>query len=128
MSQQVARYPRPQTARKDARPKRRDIFFHAIKTGRLIGALGKDRRISLARKLFFFGAVLALLLILLFPDALDEAFLSIVLPVVGTVLGVPLDIGFDWVAFALAVVGLLRIFPAPLVAEHYEHVFHKART
>ncbi len=128
MSQQIARYPTPMPpVRKGARPKRRDIFFHAIKTSRLIGALGKDRRISIARKVLFFGSILALLLILLFPDALDEAFLSIVMPVVGTVLGIPLDVGFDWMAFALAVVSLLRIFPAPLVAEHYERVFHRAR-
>jgi hypothetical protein len=39
------------------------------------------------------------------------------------VLGVPLDAGFDWVAFALAVVSLLRFFPAELVAEHYQQIF-----
>jgi hypothetical protein len=107
-----------------ARPRRRDIFFHAIKTSRLIGALSMDRRISLGRKLFFVCSVLLLLLILVFPDVLDEALLSIALPFVGTILGVPLDAGFDWVAFALASVSLLRIFPKEIVGEHYQRLFH----
>ena len=38
-------------------------------------------------------------------------------------LGVPLDAGFDWLAFALAVVTLFRFFPAELVAEHYRRIF-----
>src|SRR5260370_4893229 len=65
----------------------------------------------------------ALLIVLLFPDALNEVVLSTVFPLVGTVLGVPLDAGFDWVAFALAAVSLLRFFPAHLVAEHYRRIF-----
>jgi len=38
-------------------------------------------------------------------------------------LGVPLDAGFDWVAFALVVVTLLRFFPAEILAEHYRRIF-----
>ncbi|HEX7733226.1 MAG TPA: hypothetical protein VF458_00130 [Ktedonobacteraceae bacterium] len=106
-------------------PKRRDIFFHFIKTGRLIGALSSDRRISIVRKVLFFAIILALLAVLLFPDVLDEIGLSLALPVVGTVLGVPVDAGFDWIAFALASVSLLRIFPAEIVSEHYQHLFVK---
>ena len=107
-----------------ARPKRRDIFFHFIKTGRLIGALTKDRRVSIARKVFFFAIILVLLAILAFPDALDEIGLSVIMPFVGTVLGIPLDAGFDWIALALFSVSLLRIFPAEIVSEHYERLFH----
>jgi hypothetical protein len=110
---------------KPIHPKRRDIFFHLIKTGRLIGALGEDRRISILRKVFFFGSLLLLLLILLFPDIFDETILSIILPFVGTLLGIPLDAGLDWIAFALASVSLLRIFPAEIVAEHYQRLFKK---
>lgn len=106
------------------RPRRRDIFFHFIKTGRLIGALSKDRRVSIVRKVLFFAIILALLAILIFPDTIDEIGLSIVLPLVGTVLGVPLDAGFDWGAFALVSVSLLRIFPAAIVSEHYQNLFH----
>jgi uncharacterized membrane protein YeaQ/YmgE (transglycosylase-associated protein family) len=123
MSQQIMNRAAP---RKVARPRRRDVFFHLIKTGKLIGALATDRRISLVRKVLFFGAILGLLAILFFPDFFDEVFLSIVMPLVGTVLGIPLDAGFDWVAFALALVSLLRIFPAEIVGEHYQHLFQKA--
>jgi len=108
---------------KRARPRRFDIFWHAAKTGRLIKALTTDRRVALWRKALFFGSIGALLIVLLFPDALNEVVLSTVFPLVGTVLGVPLDAGFDWVAFALAVVSLLRFFPAELVAEHYRQIF-----
>jgi len=123
MSQQIMNRAAP---RKVTRPRRRDVFFHLIKTGKLIGALATDRRISLVRKVLFFGAILGLLAILFFPDFFDEVFLSIVMPLVGTVLGIPLDAGFDWVAFALALVSLLRIFPAEIVGEHYQHLFQKA--
>lgn len=108
-----------------ARPKRLDIFLHASKTFKLIGALLTDRRIPLWRKLLFFGFVAGLLVILLFPDALNEFVLSTVIPLAGTVLGIPIDAGFDWIAFALALVSLLRFFPPELVAEHYRYVFQK---
>lgn len=108
---------------KRARPRRFDTFWHAAKTGRLIKALLTDRRVPFWRKALFFGSIGALLIVLLFPDALGEVVLSTVFPLVGTVLGVPLDAGFDWVAFALAVVSLLRFFPDELVAEHYRQIF-----
>ncbi|HLI69171.1 MAG TPA: hypothetical protein VKV19_05380 [Ktedonobacteraceae bacterium] len=125
MTQRTTQTANRAVSHKVSRPKGRDIFFHAIKTGRLIGALSRDRRISIFRKVLFFGLVLGLLIILLFPDILDETFLSIVLPLLGTILGVPLDIGFDWVAFALAVIALLHIFPAEIVGEHYQRLFHR---
>ncbi len=104
-------------------PKRRDIFLHLGKTLKLIGALVTDRRVPLWRKALFVASIGGLLLILFFPDAINEVVLSTVLPVVGTVLGVPLDAGFDWVAFALVVGSLLRFFPAELVSEHYRRIF-----
>ncbi len=107
------------------RPRRRDIFFHFVKTGRLIGALFKDRRVSIVRKVSFFVVILALLAFLAFPDAIDEIGLSFVLPLVGTILGIPLDAGFDWIAFALLSVSLLRIFPAEIVSEHYQRLFKR---
>ncbi len=108
-----------------AQPKRRDIFLHGVKTFKLIGALLADPRIALWRKFFFFASMAGLAVVLFFPDAINEVFLSTVLPLVGTVLGVPLDAGFDWVAFALAAIGLLRFFPRELVAEHYEQIFKR---
>jgi hypothetical protein len=110
---------------KRARPKRRDIFLHASKTFKLIGALVTDPRIPLWRKALFFASIGGLLVILLFPDTLNEFVMSTVVPLVGSVLGIPIDAGFDWVAFALAIVSLLRFFPAEFVAEHYRQVFHK---
>jgi hypothetical protein len=108
-----------------AHPKRRDIFLHGVKTLKLIGALVTDPRIPLWRKLFFFAFIGGLAVILFFPDVLNEVFLSTALPLVGTVLGVPLDASFDWVAFAIAIVALLRFFPPELVAEHYRYIFKR---
>src|ERR1700720_4469444 len=93
------------------RPSNLAMFFHGFKTLNLIRELLIDERIPLARKAFFLVPVLGLILILIFPDALNEAFLSTVLPIVGTILGIPIDASFDWVAFALAVMTLLQIFP-----------------
>jgi len=84
-----------------------------------------DRRVPLWSKLLFVSAIAGLLALLLFPDVLDEVVLSAILPLVGTLLGLPLDAGFDWLAFALALVSLLHVFPAPLVAEHYGRIFHR---
>ena len=111
-----------------SRPKRWDIFLHIGKTFKLIGALVTDRRIALWRKVLFFACIAALLAVLFFPDFFDEVLLSAILPVVGTILGVPIDAGFDWIAFALIAVSLLRLFPAELLAEHYERIFrHKSQ-
>ena len=106
-----------------ARPGRFEIFFHIFKTGRLVQALLFDRRVSLWRKAFFFSAIGGLLFLLLFPDLLNETIISTVLPLAGTVLGIPLDASFDWLAFAIAVVTLFRFFPPELVAEHYRRIF-----
>lgn len=105
-------------------PRRRDVFFHFLKTGRLLGALFTDRRVPVTRKVLFVAVVAALAVILFFPDAIGELGLSVALPVVGTVLGVPIDAGFDWTAFSLLAINLLHIFPGYLVAEHYDDIFH----
>lgn len=107
------------------RPRRLDIFFHATKTFKLIGSLLTDRRVPLWSKLLFLASIGGLLVLLLFPDTLNEFVLSTVLPLAGTVLGIPIDAGFDWLAFAMVIVTLLRFFPAGLVAEHYRQIFNK---
>ncbi len=112
-------------AKKFAHPKRLDIFFHFIKTARLLKDLLLDRRIPVYRKLLFLGSIGALIVVLFFPDLLGEAVLSTVMPLVGTVLGVPVDAGFDWITFALLIVSLLRYFPADVVSEHYQDIFHR---
>ncbi len=116
-----------QTTGVPARPKRFDIFLHAIKTSKLIGALLFDKRIFVLRKIAFICSLAGLLALLLFPDAFNEVILSTALPIIGTLLGVPLDAGFDWIALALLMVNLLRLFPAEIVAEHYQHIFYHSR-
>ena len=110
-------------ARLLAQPKRLQMMLHMGKSFKLVGEVITDPRIALWRKALFFGSIIALLILLFFPDILGEFVMSSVLPVVGTVLGVPLDAGFDWVAFILAVTSLLHLFPAALIAEHYQHIF-----
>lgn len=123
MTQQQRQQQQEMILRRGERPKRRDIFLHAGKTFKLLGALMKDTRISPWRKGLFIASIVGLAVLLFFPDALNEAFLSVVMPFVGTVLGIPIDAGFDWLAFALAVISLLRFFPKELVAEHYGRIF-----
>jgi hypothetical protein len=106
-----------------ARPSRFALLIHLVKTAKLILALLKDKRIPFARKLLFFGSLFLIVLLLLFPDT--ELVLGVILPVIGAILGVPLDIGFDWVVLSLVLVSLLRVFPAELVSEHYQGIFHK---
>lgn len=118
-------YVSKQIAKKISHPKRLDIFFHGIKTAKLVKALMADRRISAARKGFFVSAIIAFLIVLLFPDAINETFMSVVLPFIGTILGVPIDAGFDWIAFALIAVNLLRFFPKEILSEHYGRIFEK---
>jgi hypothetical protein len=113
-----------QRAQTFSRPSKFSMFFHAIKTLNLMRLLLIDGRIPVVRKAFFLLPIMALVLLLIFPDALNEAFLSTVLPIVGTLLGVPIDAGFDWIAFGFVALNLLRIFPDEIVAEHYQNIFH----
>ena len=127
--QQVMTQARPAQQRQQvqqplAHPKRFDIFLHFPKTLRLIGSLIADKRIPLMQKGVFFGSILLLLVVLFFPDALGEGILSTVLPVLGTLLGVPIDASIDWMAFAMLLVNFMRVFPADIVSEHYQQIFH----
>lgn len=104
-------------------PRRRDIFLHVFKTFKLVGSLITDRRVALWRKLLFIASLGGIVALLFFPDLFNEAFLSTVLPLVGTVAGVPIDAGFDWAAFALVAVNLFRFFPAEVVSEYYRNIY-----
>jgi hypothetical protein len=115
--------PKDYNRQQRTRPRRMEIFWHIAKTGKLIKALMLDGRVPIWRKAFFFSSIGGLLFLLLFPDLINETVMSTVLPLAGTVIGVPLDAGFDWLAFAIAIVTLLRFFPAELVAEHYRQIF-----
>ncbi|MDQ2885694.1 MAG: hypothetical protein M3Y39_06375 [Chloroflexota bacterium] len=114
-----------QAVKQNAYPRLPEIFFHGIKTLKLIGALFRDPRVVAFRKALFVLAVVVLAVILFFPDVVGELGLSAALPIVGTILGVPIDGSVDWAAFALLAVNLLRIFPADIVAEHYDEIFRR---
>src|SRR5258708_22673260 len=77
-------------SRQRTHPKRLDIFLHAGKTFRLIGALTVDWRVPLWRKALFFGCIGGLLIILFFPDLLDPSAMITVLPPARTVPRIPL--------------------------------------
>nr|BBH89982.1 hypothetical protein KTC_47330 [Thermosporothrix sp. COM3] len=104
-------------------PKRIEIFLHLIKTGKLLKRLFTDSRIHPGRKISFLVSVVGLAVILL-ALPLGEFALGTLLPIIGIVLGVPLDTGVDWLTFAMLVVSLLRIFPQEIVSEHYQDLFH----
>jgi hypothetical protein len=125
MSQDLLTSGRQTGARRRIWPGRFEIIFHALKTFRLIGHLLLDRRIPLWRKAAFLLTCAALALVLFFPDLFGELITSTLLPLVGTVIGVPLDAGFDWLTFALVVVSLLRLFPPEVVEEEYQRIFHR---
>ncbi len=112
-----------QVVQAKVQPKRFELFFHIIKTFKLLGALLTDRRVPVFRKIAFLGSIAFLLVLLFFPDLLNEAFLSTVLPVIGTVIGVPIDAGVDWTAFALLMVNFMRFFPEDIVSEQYQRIF-----
>lgn len=108
-------------------PKRREIFFHFIKTGKLVKRLLMDRRVPILRKVAFGGVVALLCALLLIPD-IEVLLAGTLLPIVGDVLGVPLDAGIDWTVFALFATNMLRLFPQELVTEHYENLFHNGKS
>jgi hypothetical protein len=110
-------------ANERTKPSRWEIFLHVGKTFKLVGGLMSDRRVALWRKLLFVGSIGGLLLLLFFPDLFSETLLSTVFPVIGTLAGIPLDAGFDWMAFALVALNLFKFFPAELVTEHYRRLF-----
>jgi hypothetical protein len=118
-------YANEQLTRKLSHPKRWDIVFHGLKTAKLIKALMIDGRVPLVRKGLFVGSMAAFLLVLLFPDAINETIMSVFLPFIGTILGVPVDAGFDWIAFVLVGTSLLRFFPKEILSEHYRTIFGK---
>lgn len=106
-------------------PNRIQLLFRAPKTARLIAALYADERVPVWRKTLFSTCIVLLVCVLFFPDVIGETVLSTILPFIGTILGIPLDAGLDWAAFILLLPPMLRIFPAPMVQDHYDRIFSK---
>lgn len=99
--------------------RRKEIFFHPVRSVCFVKALLKDPRIHASRKVAFIGLIVLMLAMLFFPDVIEESILSAILPVLGSILGVPLDLSLNWTSFALLSVTLLRVFPSEIVNEHY---------
>jgi hypothetical protein len=106
-------------------PGRLTLLLHLIKTCRLIARLLLDGRIAFWRKALFLLACAALFGLLFFSDLLGELVASTLLPLLGSVLGLPLDAGGDWLVFVMVVVSLLRLFPPEIVSEEYRRIFRK---
>ena len=105
------------------------MIFHIHKTVSLAAALLRDARVHWFPKLLFLGSIGALLLALFFPEMLGD-IVGLSIPGVGPILdllGIPVDASIDWVAFAVAAYNLLKVFPAEIVGEHYDNLFHPSR-
>jgi hypothetical protein len=103
------------------------LLFHLGKTSALVSAIMQDARVHWLPKLFFFGALGALLLALLFPESAAEIF-GLGIPGVGwalDALGLPVDATIDWAVLGVAAFNLLKLFPREVVGEHYDRLFRK---
>ena len=112
-----------QNQQQHGQPKRTDLIFHLVKTGKLVAAVLGDRRVNILRKVVYLGAVGVLLALLLFPEALAEV--ATLVTVVFPFLEIPADATIDWVAFAVATFTLLKVFPKEIVGEHYDRLFRR---
>ena len=123
MSQHPTNLPTPQMAyQTGGRPNPLQLLFHVGKTSRLAGALLKDGRITIFRKIFFVASLLGLIVLLIAGDT-AAGLVESILPVVGPVLGLPADATIDWIALPIVSYNLLRVFPPELVSEHYNLLF-----
>jgi hypothetical protein len=108
--------------RRPRRVGRFTLLFQARKTVHLVQAVLADRRVPVLRKALFLWALVMLALALLVPDT-GSALASMVVPVLGPLIDLPVDGLIDWsVAIALAP-SLLRLLPAEIVAEHQAAIF-----
>jgi hypothetical protein len=113
------------TQQQHGQPKRTDLFFHLFKSSKLMGALIKDRRVSVLRKVAYLGIVGFLLAALLFPELFGDVLTALTPLLPLDILGIPTEGVFDWAAFAVATFELLRLFPKEVVGEHYDRLFRR---
>ncbi len=112
------------TKQQHGQPKRTDLIFHLFKSSKLVGAVMKDRRVPVLRKVAYIGVVGLLLAALLFPELFgDVLVLFTFFP--ADILGIPTEGVFDWAAFAVATFELLKLFPKEVVGEHYDRLFRR---
>ncbi len=106
-------------------PGRIESFFRMGGTVKLINALMRDTRVSKVRKVVFSAALVTLLSAMIFPELVADSILATILPFISTIIGIPLEAGVDWLTFVMLLPVLLRIFPAPVMQEHYLRIFQK---
>jgi len=115
----------PQHQSAKSQPGRLEAFRHPIRTLRFVVTLLTDPRIPISRKALFIIGIGALLSLLPLPDAVSEIILSVAIPFIGPVVGIPFDISADWMAIILLFPMLFYIFPAHIRAEHYQQIFRE---
>jgi hypothetical protein len=87
----------------------------------------RDSRISSIRKVGFGAALVSLLVAMIFPELIADSFLSTIMPFISSIIGIPLEAGVDWFTFVMLLPVLMRIFPAPIMQEHYQIIFRKQK-
>jgi hypothetical protein len=125
--QQFPPHQQPHQQYTKSRPGRLEAFRHPGRTFKFLWTLLTDPRIPISREAMFIIGLGALLSLLSLPNAVAEFILSIAIPFVGTVAGVPLNIGADWTAIILLFPMLFNLFPDHIRAEHYQWIFHGPR-
>jgi hypothetical protein len=114
-------------AQRQERPGIFEMLTHFGRALRLAGALLRDRRVSFLRKLVFIVPLVVMLIALLAPETAIAGFVGAVLPVVGPAVDIPADAAIDWLSLGLLSFGLMRVFPLPVLDEHYQRIFHHAQ-
>lgn len=108
------------------------MFFHMFKTLTLTGSVLGDTRIHPVRKAAFMTVLGTLILAALGIEGAGEFVTQLlnVIPGLGLVIGageLPVDFVVDWALVTVAAFNLLRMFPAEIVGEHYDRLFHPRR-
>ena len=104
-------------------PGRIEAFLRVGGTVKLVNSLMRDTRVSMVRKVSFAVALCLLLTAMIFPELVADGFLATILPFISSLIGIPIEAGVDWFTFILLLPVLLRIFPAPIMQEHYLRIF-----
>ncbi len=122
--------PTPTTAptTKTARPHVWEFVLHPLKALRFVGALARDPRVSVLRKILFVAVVGALVGALLVPDGVIAMLAATLLPIFGPVVALPADATVDWLFIGTVAYALLGLFPASIVLEQHARIFHPRRT
>lgn len=121
--------PHPGPAPHHGTPNPLALALHLFRTFALGGSLLGDRRIHLARKVMFVTMLGVVIAAALGVDVAGEVVTQglNIIPGLGALLGVgelPVDAVIDWVVVAVVAFNLLKLFPARIVGEHYDRIFH----